>query len=100
MFILNITCLVDNSISEEFLNWLINDYMPSIKKGNNVDAVKIIKILDSPNEGQTYTLQLHAQNESSFSHFRDIQLPLLQHKMQVEHLGKLFLFDSLMEVIA
>lgn len=100
MFILNITCIVDDSLANEFAIWLINDYKGQIETADEIERVKIIKVLHSPNEGQTYGIQLYAATEESFAEFSKNHFPTLQKKMQIDHQGKLFIFDSLMQVIA
>lgn len=100
MFILNITCIVDDSLASEFLAWLTSDFKSQIETTNEIESVKIIKVLNSPNEGQTYGIQLQAAKEGSFAEFREHHFTALQNKMQIEYRDKLFIFESLMQVVA
>ncbi|QNL51361.1 DUF4286 family protein [Olivibacter sp. SDN3] len=99
MLLLNITNIIANEHAGEHLSWLQQVYIPLIKKELTFEEIKLLKILDSPNDGQTISLQLIAPNLKEISTFKETLLPVLHKKMQEELKGHLFIFDTTMESI-
>lgn len=99
MLLLNITNIISEKYANEHISWLQQAYIPSIKKALVIKEVKLLKILDSPNEGQTISLQLIAANLKEISAFKETLFPILLKKMQNELNGNLFIFDTMMESI-
>src|SRR5690606_29530498 len=97
MILFNITVLTDESIHEELKSWILNDFIPAVTKDEIFISQSLLKILNSPNEGVTYSLQFIAENEDIINRFRTSQLPTLHNKTQQEYVNKVYLVESIME---
>lgn len=97
MILFNITILSDIEIHEELKSWILTDFIPAIASEEIFKSQSLLKILNSPNEGVTYSLQFVAENEDKIAIFRKGHLNSLHNKSQNEYANKLFLIESLME---
>lgn len=99
MYILNITCIIEDHSAAVFLKWLKDDFKVEIEHSIAFEEIKILKVLDSPNEGQTYTLQLFSASKEVFTGFKSTLFLDLSKKMNEEYRGKLLVFDSFMQLL-
>lgn len=99
MIIYNETYVIDESIQQQWLNWMQTIQIPAIMQTGWFNAYKILTVLDSPNEGATYCVQFIADTVEKYGYFRDQHLQNFhqQHNQQFEH--KFVLFNSLMQLI-
>lgn len=99
MILLNITNIISDQLVDQYISWLQKEYIPLIQETKNFNEIKLLKILDSPNEGHSFSLQLVASDLTAITAFKQTLYPLLQQKMQEELQGQLFLFDSTMQYL-
>ena len=99
MILLNITHIIAHERAPQYLDWLQREYIPLLKEGNTFVDIKLFKILDSPNEGQSLSLQLIATNQEAIQTFKTSLFTILEHKMQQDLKGYLFIFDTSMQAI-
>jgi len=99
MFLLNITNIIDHPFVPRHLEWLRQIYIPLIQMKCNFQDIKLFKIVDSPNEGFSVSIQLITSNLEEIELFKQHIYPVLQDKMQNELQGHLFIFDSVLEVM-
>lgn len=97
MILFNITILSDNEIHEELRSWILEDFIPNVAKEELFKSQSLLKILNSPNEGVTYSLQFIAEDETKIAAFRVGHLLALHNKAQNEYANKVYLLESLME---
>lgn len=97
MILFNITVLTDESIHEELKSWILEDFIPAVTKDEVFISQSLLKILNSPNEGVTYSLQFVAENEDIINQFRTSRLPTLHSKAHKEYANKVYLVESVME---
>jgi len=99
MILLNITNIVSDQMVDQYMSWLQKEYIPLIQETEQFDEIKLLKILDSPNEGHSFSLQLVTADLKHITTFKQTLYILLQQKMQQEMQGHLFLFDSTMQFL-
>ncbi len=97
MILFNITLLLDNDIHEELKSWILKDFIPAIAEDEIFKSQSLLKVLNSPNEGVTYSLQFIAHHEDAIAVFRKGHLLTLRNKAQNEYANKIYLLESLME---
>lgn len=96
MYLFNITLLVEEEIHNEIKTWILEEFFPEIKRNNIFQSQALLKVMNSPNEGVTYSLQFLADNESQIAVFQKEFFISLQEKAQGEYAGKLHFFDSIL----
>ncbi|MFC6103863.1 DUF4286 family protein [Olivibacter domesticus] len=99
MVLLNITNIVSDQRVDQYMSWLQREYIPLIQETKHFNEIKLLKILDSPNEGHSFSLQLVTADLKYITTFKQTLYILLQQKMQQELQGHLFLFDSTMQYL-
>lgn len=97
MILFNITILSDNEVHEELKSWILKDFIPAVAKEEIFESQSLLKVLNSPNEGVTYSLQFIANDEGKIDTFRKGQLLSLHNKVQNEYANKIYFLESLME---
>lgn len=97
MILFNITILSDSEIHEELKSWILSDFIPAIANDEIFKSQSLLKVLNSPNEGVTYSLQFIADDEDQITVFREGHLLALHNKAQKEYANKIYLLESLME---
>jgi hypothetical protein len=99
MILFNITILSDETIHEELKSWLLKDFIPKVAKDGTFNSQSLLKILNSPNEGVTYSLQFIAENQDVISHFKTNRLLSFHKKAQEEYANKVYFVESIMEFL-
>lgn len=99
MKLLNITLLCDTEIHESLKIWLLDDFIPTTQQQNLFVSQSLLKVLNSPNEGVTFSLQCKAENETKVEQFRNTLLNTLHKKIQSDYANKVYLIESLMEYL-
>jgi len=99
MILFNITHIISDEKADQYINWLQKEYIPLVKENIQFKEIKLFKILDSPNEGHSFSLQLFVNSQEDISDFKKSLFPLLQKKMLEEFKGHLLLFDTAMQHI-
>lgn len=89
--------LTDEGIHEELKSWILKDFIPAVANEDIFISQSLLKILNSPNEGVTYSMQFIAENEDIVDQFRTAQLLSLHNKTQQEYANKVFFVESIME---
>jgi Domain of unknown function (DUF4286) len=100
MLLFNVTVIMEDSIANDWLQWMRADHIPQIMATDCFVSNRLLKILDSPNEGVTYCAQYIAEDIGSYQTFKDNYEQIFTAGMYNEFPNKLVSFSSLMEFIA
>ncbi|RYG07973.1 MAG: DUF4286 family protein, partial [Chitinophagaceae bacterium] len=71
MLLYNVTLIIEDSAVEEWLNWMQEKHIPDVLATGKFVSNRLLKVLDSPNEGVTYCAQYVAE---SLADYEDYQL--------------------------
>lgn len=99
MIIYNETYIIDDSIQQQWLNWMQTVQIPAIMQTGWFNSYKILTILNSPNEGVTYCIQFITDTTESYNYFKE------QHQQKFHQLhhqqfeNRFVLFNTLMQLI-
>jgi len=94
MYLYNVSIIIEDSVHQEIIQWtkdLLND--------NPDYSIKLLKMMHSPHEGQTYCLQTVVNSEEEIERVKDGIIQKLQEYITLHHVEKAFLFDSIMQYI-
>jgi len=100
MILYNITFLVNEDIDAEFTAWIQYDFLPKLANEAIFKGQSFLKVLDSPNEGETYSLQMMSPGEQEIEIFKSGFFKRIQEKTSQHWEGRLYLFESKMKYIA
>ncbi len=99
MILYNVTIILDESIHQEWLNWMRSEYIPNVMNTGYFVSNRMLKVLDSPNEGVTYCVQYIADTHDHLNEFTQKHAADLHSNLPEQFLNKFVLFDTAMEFI-
>ncbi|MGJ1204989.1 DUF4286 family protein [Sphingobacterium lactis] len=94
MFLYNVSLIIEDSIHLELL-----DYTKKVLQQHPDSTLKLLKMLHSPHEGQTYCLQAVVNSEVDIEGLRELVIRKIQEQINAQHPEKAFLFESIMQYI-
>ncbi len=100
MIIYNITFHVDNTILEEYIEFLKKQYIPEALKGEILESPRLCKILaDSKDGSSSYSLQFHVENTNLLNDWWKENGNRLNDLMLERFADKVMGFTTLLESI-
>lgn len=99
MIIYNETIIVDESIYKEWLNWMETVHIPAIINTGLFTSYRILKVIDSPNEGVTYCIQYHASTLDNYNQFKNNHQLNFQAVHQHKFENKFVMFNTIMQTL-
>ncbi|MBK5285285.1 MAG: DUF4286 family protein [Bacteroidia bacterium] len=99
MIIYNVTINVEDSIHDEWLEWMRTVHIPDVMKTEMFKEYRLCKVLNEEDTGHTYSFQYTCSSMKLFEKYRDEFAPSLRNQVS-EKFGKKFVaFRTLLEVI-
>jgi len=99
MILYNITVIIDSSIEALWLKWINQTFLTQASESDLLISNRLLKVLDSPNEGLTYCLQFVAESLQNYTEFKDKYATALLEAHAVEFKNQSVFFSSTMEFI-
>lgn len=99
MLLYNVTLIVEEISAAECINWIQETYIPSITKSKLFVSERLLKVIDSPNEGVTYCMQFVAENKEDYQKYIEEVAPQLEAQLNTKFANKFLSFSTLMEFL-
>ena len=99
MILYNVTFIIEELAAEEWLQWMQEVHIPEVMATNKFISNRLLKVLDSPNEGVTYCAQYIAENEANYQDYQTNFAPDLQAKLQEKFENSVLTFRTLMAFV-
>jgi hypothetical protein len=100
MFIYNITIKVDWQIHDEWLQWLRNNYIPSIMQTNCFEKYQATRLHETDEtEGPTYAIQFYATSKLQCNRYSRLYAASVMQNAFEKWKDQMLSFSSLMEII-
>lgn len=99
MFIYNITVLIDESIEQDWLNWIKPNFIETVLGTGFFQSCQLLQVTDSPNEGLTYCLQFRTDAISSIQSYQSLYATQIERDHQLAFPNQLVTFSSTMKII-
>lgn len=96
MFLYNISVIAEQDTGESARKMILKHVHTAAAAGI---SVSLLELLNSPHEGITYCVQLHADDMESITLLQQKLLNPLQDEANRLHPGKVLFFDSLMKYL-
>lgn len=100
MFLYNVTIIIEEEAAEEWLKYMNEFHIPEVMATGKFISNRLLKIIDSPNEGVTYCSQFVLENLAEYEDYQQNYATKLQADLQQKFENKFVSFRSLMEFIA
>jgi len=100
MIIYNVTIKVDESIAQNWLQWLLNEHIPDVMHTSCFVDYKVVRLLEvDDDDGPTYAIQYYAKSKSDYNRFIEMYAATM-NQLSFEKWGERFIaFKSVMEVV-
>lgn len=100
MLLYNVTLILEESAADEWLQWMQETHIPAVMATGKFVSNRLLKVVDSPNEGVTYCAQYVAENANEYNDYQQNFAPALQADLQQKFENRFVAFRTLMEYIA
>ena len=100
MFIYNVTVNIDNSVHNEWLEWMQTVHIPNVMLTGCFTENRMYKVLVNDDAGgTTYSIQYVCSTMKEYEYYRDIFAPALQAEHNAKYKDKFTAFRTLLEGI-
>lgn len=97
MILYNVTAAVDDSIHDEWLDWLQNIHIPEVLSTNRFTECKIYKVLLNRDEGTSYSIQYFAESMAELQLYEALHADELRKKHSSKFGDKVMTFRTVLE---
>ena len=99
MFLYNVTLILEDSAAEEWLQWMQDVHIPEVMATGMFVSNRLLKVVDSPNEGVTYCAQYVAETLEQYNRYQEEFAPALQAELNERYKNRFVAYRSLMEFV-
>ncbi|RZL39274.1 MAG: DUF4286 family protein [Pedobacter sp.] len=99
MLLYNVTVIIEESSANEWLQWMNETHIPAVMGTDKFVSHRLLKVLDSPNEGITFCVQYVAETQAEYDDYKTNFAPALQAELQSKFENKFVVFRTLMEFL-
>lgn len=100
MIIYNVTSNVDDSIHEQWLEWMMDKHVPAIMATGKFYKIKIVKVLvEEEHGGTTYSVQYSADSREKLDEYYKEHSPEFRAEMHQLFGDKVLQFRTELEIV-
>jgi hypothetical protein len=100
MLLYNVTFIIEDSAAAAWLLWMTEEHIPAVLATGMFVSNRLLRVIDSPNEGVTFCSQYVAQTMEDYETYQSQYAPALIHELDTRFKDKFVSFRTLMEYIA
>lgn len=98
MILYNVTVNIDNSVHDEWLDWMKSKHIPDVLSTGLFSDNKIFRI-KSDEEGNTYSIQYFLESIEDYEKYQKEFAPKLQAEHSEKYKNKFAAFRTIMELV-
>jgi hypothetical protein len=100
MIIYNVTVKIDNSVHDEWLDWMRSVHIKDVMNTGYFTENRMLKILgDDDPDATSYAIQYTCNNMEAFEKYSEIFAPALRAEHSEKFKDKFVAFRTLLEVV-
>ena len=99
MYLYNVTLIVDESAADEWLEWMQTVHIPMVMATGKFLSSKLLRVVDSPNEGVTYCAQYLSETIAHYEEYQADIAPALQQDLNEKFKDRFVAFRTLMQYV-
>jgi len=99
MFLYNVTLILEDAAAQEWLQWMQETHIPQVMATGMFVSNRLLKVVDSPNEGVTYCAQYVVDSLENYNQYQEVHAPALQAELNERYKNRFVAYRSLMEFI-
>ncbi|ATP58637.1 hypothetical protein CPT03_20290 [Pedobacter ginsengisoli] len=100
MLLYNVTTIIEDSSADRWLQWMQEIHIPQVMQTGLFISNRLLKVVDSPNEGVTYCSQYVVEDMDNFLEYQNKFASALIAEVNINFQNQQVSFTSLMEYIA
>ncbi|MCS6968734.1 MAG: DUF4286 family protein [Cytophagales bacterium] len=101
MIVYNVTISIDESVRQEWVEWMKNEHIPEVLATGMFLGAKMFYLLTNAQDdnGHNYTVQYTCESLERFREYEEKYAPALGRKTEEKFGGKFYVFRSIMEEV-
>ncbi len=99
MILYNVTVILEEEAEAEWLEWMHTHHIQEVMKTNCFESNRIFKVLESQNEGVTFSVQYIAKDLETYEMYRTNFASKLQADLQSKFAERYVAFRTIMQLI-
>jgi DNA replicative helicase MCM subunit Mcm2 (Cdc46/Mcm family) len=100
MIIYNVTVNIDQSVHDEWLQWMRQVHIPDVMRTGYFVANKILKVMvDQESGGETYSIQYTCNSMNDYLEYEHNHAPRLREEHAEKFKNKFVAFRTLLEEV-
>lgn len=99
MILYNVTVIMEEDIYDDWMNWMKKEHIPEVMATSMFVSYRMLKVVDSPNEGVTCCMQYIAESMEKYQEYQDKYAAALQASFPARFENKFVVYRTVMEFI-
>jgi hypothetical protein len=99
MLLYNVTSIIEDASADRWLQWMQESHIPAVMSTGKFVSQRLLRVLDSPNEGVTYCAQYVVDNMADYLDYQANHAPALQAETAANFENQAVSFRTLMEYV-
>jgi len=99
MLLYNVTLILEDSAAAEWKQWMLDTHIPEVMATGLFISNRLLKVVDSPNEGVTYCAQYILETLENYNTYQEQYAPALQAILNEKFENRFVAYRSLMEFV-
>ena len=99
MLLYNLTTIIEDTAAAEWLTWTREQYVDAIMATGKFVSHRLLRVVDSPNEGVTFCLQFVAENAREYDDYQRLYAENIERMADEKFKNRSVCYRSLMEYI-
>jgi hypothetical protein len=99
MIVYNVTSILDEGIHADWLSWMQTKHLQDVMDTGCFASNRVLKVLDSPNEGVTYCVQFMAETMDKYMEYQTRFASALRADASAHFADKLVTYRTIMEEV-
>lgn len=98
MYIYNVTLNIDDSVHEEWVNWMQQTHIPDVLNTGMFDSCRFCQVMVDEESGTTYSIQYLVKDLETLQLYQQMYAPALQKEHKERFEGKYVAFRTVLEL--
>ncbi|MBC5993915.1 DUF4286 family protein [Pontibacter cellulosilyticus] len=100
MIIYNVTVSIDNTVADEWLQWMLEEHIPEVMGTGYFLGNQICRVMEEEDTGgTTYAVQYTCRSLEDLLEYQRDHSPALQQKANARYAGKYASFRTVLDVV-
>lgn len=99
MIIYNVTVSIDQSVHEDWVEWMRTKHIPDVMNTGCFIESRISRVHGEEDGGLTYAIQYIAPSQDKFDVYQQLFAPKLQLEHSAKYQGKFAAFRTILSII-